>query len=313
LGNDKLTGGSGNDTLDGGMGRDKLTGGDGDDSLSGGDDSDVLDGGAGRDFLDAGNDLVRDKLTGGGGDDRILIHQNDLAMGGAGYDTLAIDDNFSGTDVAYHIDLSKITGKSAAGIGYLDSKAGQFERASVVIRDMAGGSSVVGSKGDDTIRLYDVRGAVTLNGGAGNDILQVSSHRNSGPNKGSLIDGGSVDGGAGDDKIFSTNSGVMLTGGKGSDLFGLRVGSRSDTITDFGGKDFLLIQDGFGFNNADKGNLLVIGTDPKATSAKGQFLYDTDDGNLYYDADGTGAAAADLLVVLANHAVLKASSFILDF
>jgi len=104
-----------------------------------------------------------------------------------------------------------------------------------------------------------------------------------------------------------------LTGGKGSDLFALKLGLRNDTITDFGGKDLLLLQHEFGFDNADRANLLVTGADPKANSTKGQFLYDTDDGNLFYDADGTGAGAADLLVVMANHAVLKASSFLLDF
>lgn len=288
---DKLTGGSGNDSLDGGAGKDRLTGGDGKDSLDGGEDgdrldggngndnlfggngADVLSGGNGNDRLDGGDDLVRDRLLGGAGDDTIAVHQSDVAMGGAGNDRLEISYyGFTDTEVAYHIDLSKITGKGAASIGHLDIKAGQFERAEVDLFGVLAGSSVVGSKGGDDISVMLASGAVTVHGGSGNDTLSVTT-RGAG--------GSTVDGGSGDDKIYSNHSSDMLTGGKGSDLFVLSFGAKTDTITDFGGKDLLLIRDGYGFNNADTASLLVIGADPKATSAKGQFLYDTDDGKPY--------------------------------
>jgi len=61
----------------------------------------------------------------------------------------------------------------------------------------------------------------------------------------------------------------------------------------------------------DVTNPLVAGADPKATSTLAQFLYDTDDGKLYYDRDGVGAAYdLDLVMTLANKATLKASDFV---
>jgi len=47
-----------------------------------------------------------------------------------------------------------------------------------------------------------------------------------------------------------------------------------------------------------------------ASNASGQFLFDTDDGRLFWDADGTGSGAAVLVATLSNVPPLSASDFV---
>jgi Ca2+-binding RTX toxin-like protein len=119
-----------------------------------------------------------------------------------------------------------------------------------------------------------------------------------------------INGGSGDDRITAAGRGDTLIGGKGADIFDLYLGRTADTILDFGGKDAFVVRNGYGFNNADRANFLVSSADPMATSAQGQFLYDTDDGRLLYD---TGAGAAVHIFALTSRPALKASHFVFDF
>lgn len=328
-GTDKLLGGLGNDRLDGGDGRDNLSGGDGDDFLSGGfgifgdilrggigndalhghdgndslygdagndslfggDGVDKLIGGDGNDYLEGGNDDVRDVLTAGAGNDRVVVQGLDVATGGSGSDTLVLSmgvpviPNVEPTPL--NVNLSKITGKKAADVGLFGLKAGQFEKAEIYLYNVAKGSTFVGSKGDDTLSIYSGwEGGVTINGGKGDDTISSSGNN-------------------------------VLIGGAGSDTFVLNSYSDPDTIQDFTAKDFLLVGQSL-YNstreNLDLFNPLVIGSDPVANSAKAQFLYDIDDGRLFYDPDGTGIEDAAIhLVTLASRPNLKVSNFLFDF
>lgn len=89
--------------------------------------------------------------------------------------------------------------------------------------------------------------------------------------------------------------------------------TRVNTILDFTSKDRLLLDYLSSAITMNKANPLVSGSDPVATSTMAQFLYDTDDGRLFIDIDGTGATAAYQVCTLANKAALTASSFILNF
>lgn len=324
-GNDKLYGGDEDDYLFGSKGNDRLDGGRGDDDLYGGAGNDYLSGGAGDDVID-GTDPTpstdpenpvapsRDRLLGGDGNARIIVDGGDNALGGKGMDTLEIwIRSSSSSDVVYAINFSKVTGKSAADIGYLGIKAGQFEKVSATIEDMDVGSVITGSKGNDAIRGYGKSGVIS--GGSGNDNLSAYGYNADNPANGMIVNGGS-----GDD-ILRGSGDVTLFGGKGDDRFVLDDGEEC-TIADFSGKDFFLIQTN-SFTRYDtilkkdvplafdQTNLLVVGADPKATSTLAQFLYDTDDGKLYYDRDGVGTEYdLDLVTTLANKAALKASDFI---
>jgi Ca2+-binding RTX toxin-like protein len=309
-GNDKLSGDAGDDDIDGGDGNDKLSGGKGEDSLYGGAGSDNLSGGDDDDYLNGGFDLLKDVLNGGAGNDRISLRAEDAAIGGKGVDTLVVNAfSFTSDPVVYAINLSKISGKKAASIGYLNMKAGQFEKAVLDVTDAAAGSAITGSTGDDRITVDGVSGLVK--GGKGNDYLSAYSFSYTG----GLSDGFTLDGGAGNDRLSAEGDNNKLIGGAGNDLFIANHNAVNSTILDFSAADRILISrhEWAHFKTVDRANFLVAGSDPVANSTGGQFLYDTDDGRLLYDRDGTGSAAAIEIFVLANKASLKASSFLFDF
>ncbi len=325
-GNDKLYGGDDDDYLSGQEGTDRLDGGRGDDSLYGDSGNDYLSGGAGDDYI-SGSDPTpstnpanpvapsRDRLLGGDGNDRVYADGGDNALGGKGVDTLQLSFRAITTDnIVYALNLSKITGNRAADIGHLGIKAGQFEKVDASISDMDVGSVITGTKGADTIRGNGKSGVI--NGGSGNDNLSAYGYNSDNPANGIVVNGGS-----GDDRL-SGDGDVTLIGGKGDDQFALDEADEC-TIADFTGKDdfFLITASSFNFMDPvsykysplafDQANLLVVGTDPKATSTLAQFVYDTDDGKLYYDRDGIGSEYdLNLLATLANKAAITASDFV---
>ncbi len=124
-GNDRAHGGPGNDRLFGDTGADVLMGDDGNDMLYGGGGADTLVGGAGRDMLRGG--LSADTLVGGSGADIFEFgaregtdHIQDFADGVDririvdpqvhGFADLAVRQNGSATEVAFHGTLIEIDG-----------------------------------------------------------------------------------------------------------------------------------------------------------------------------------------------------------
>ena len=91
-----------------------------------------------------------------------------------------------------------------------------------------------------------------------------------------------------------------LTGGAGADYFTFASLSGTDTVTDFSHNDDQLVflssifnTGGLTTNGAINSGQFTSGTAIQASSNSGQiFLYDTDSGNLFYDADAAGANAA---------------------
>jgi Ca2+-binding RTX toxin-like protein len=126
-----------------------------------------------------------------------------------------------------------------------------------------------------------------------------------------------INGGAGDDRISSNGKDNVLIGGAGSDIFVMDFWSKGSIIQDLTSKDFILITDYFASTNDKVGldllNPLIVGSEPTANSTSGQLLYDTDDGRLLYDRDGTGITDAVHMFTLATKPKLSMSNFILDF
>lgn len=97
-------------------------------------------------------------------------------------------------------------------------------------------------------------------------------------------------------------------------MFVLQLYEDASTVLDFTAKDRIVVSQYAYYSptKADQKNPLVSGTDPKATSALAQFLYDVDDGRLFYDPDGTGILEAMHVLTLANKVALKASNILFE-
>ncbi len=182
-GNDVVFGEAGNDTIDGGKGRDTLWGGEG---------NDILRGGAGNDLLYGGSGV--NELWGGSGNDTVIaVYDAQFAalQGGTGVDAL-------GLIVSETVDAPAKIVVTALNNGFLVNldgriiSANSFEQLFIEsgrALEFAGGAEqneVVswGAKsrislggGDDRLfieRTTAIKGqADTLDGGAGNDLLQV--------------------------------------------------------------------------------------------------------------------------------------------
>ena len=134
-----------------------------------------------------------------------------------------------------------------------------------------------------------IAGNDTLNGGNGADLL---------------------DGGLGAD---------ILTGGAGEDSFRFSTelgGDNVDRIKDFNVWDDVILLDTRIFTEAgDAGMLSYAAFNSNASGiaqdASDRIVYDTNDGFLYYDADGSGDEDAILFAQLGRHLDLSASNFVI--
>lgn len=126
-----------------------------------------------------------------------------------------------------------------------------------------------------------------------------------------------VAGGAGDDSLEGFGGADTLTGGRGQDTLAggagadlfvyADAGEGLDVIADFRpGIDTIAISAaGFGgglvAGAALPAERLTANRAGVATEAFAQFVFDRDDGTLWWDADGTGAGAATLIADLGTH------------
>ena len=171
---------------------------------------------------------------------------------------------------------------------------------------VAGFEGVIGSEGADV--LSGDAGANQLRGGGGGDALSGRAG-----NDGLYGEAGddTLDGGAGADR---------LTGGAGADFFRFALSSEgTDTITDFDpAADFVQVSAaGFGGGLVAGMNLAATGrfianTSGVANSAAGtgQFVYETDVGRLWWDADGAGAGARVSIATFTGLPALTAADLI---
>jgi Ca2+-binding RTX toxin-like protein len=305
---DFLTGNAGVNELYGGAGADILNGGAGNDRLEGGADFDTVDysaaasalyidlrvvtqtftGGLGTDILVGienvfggasadvliGNTGVNTLYGGAGADALVTVEGDDFAYGGAGDDYIA---GREGNDTLYGDDNNDVL-DGGAGLDILRGNAGD----DYII---GGSESDVIYGGDGAANIGDI-GDRWLGGDGGDDFI----FGNLGTDR--------LSGGAGNDVLTGGEGFDYMTGEAGIDTFvynAVTDGSISEQIGDWqGGVDELRIDaSAFGGGlaaGALAANRLVIGT--VANQAFGQFLYNTANGVLYWDADGTGGGAA---------------------
>lgn len=176
----------------------KVRGGKGNDSIFGNAGNDIIDGGIGNDIIDGG--IGADTMTGGAGDDFYFVdNANDdvresTVDGGSGIDTVA-----AAIDYTLQTDVEN-------GIAFKS------------------GIALTGNSASNFLKVHStVTGAVTLNGGAGDDIIV------GGP------DADTLSGGDGDDSFGDANLSNPVNGADNDDVID------GDSGTNPGTKDRLYL------------------------------------------------------------------------
>ena len=283
----QLEGRDGNDTVLGGLARDNLFGGSGDDEIRGGAGVDGINAGTGRDSLfgDAGDDFFELSVFGAdSGDDTI--------DGGTGSDHMS----YTGARSALVVDF--VAGKISGG-----HLGGGGTKVFANIENFISGDGADRITGDAAANvLQGGFGSDTIDGGAGNDTIYGGLAGNHFEHSEELS------GGAGND---------VLTGGNAPDtfIFGVSPGANNaDVIANFVGQSDKIGLDGNAHANSGAPGNFAAGdarfwssTSGTAHDADDRVIYNTSNGQLWYDADGSGAGAAQLIATLGGAPTLVAT------
>ncbi|OYW47709.1 MAG: hypothetical protein B7Z36_02105 [Novosphingobium sp. 12-63-9] len=281
-GNDKIIGGGGDNFLQGDEGNDSIVGGAGDDALFGGTGRDTLSGGEGNDFLDGGTHI--DQMSGGAGDDIYIVDDlGDLVLefvrgGTTNYDTGGVDTVRSSVTIG----LGRSTGTRFVENLVITGTNPLWGLGNSLDNHITGNSAANDMSG--------FTGADTIRGGGGNDKLH---------------------GGLGRD---------VLIGGTGADsfVFDSRFESAAsrDTISDFSHEqgDLITLSLKVMRGLTHTGGLLAdqfytAAGATRAQDATDRIVYNTSTGVLYYDSDGIGGHAANMLAALKGAPLLAFTDF----
>jgi Ca2+-binding RTX toxin-like protein len=316
---ENLTGSAHDDFLVGGNGANRLSGLGGSDSLVGAGGADILNGGLGIDIALYGGSptgVVVSLITGTG------------SGGEAEGDTLTGIENLSGSNHADQLwgndgnnlfqglqGDDTLKGGGGADTLYGESAWGGIGNDTLI--GGAGADTMVGGFGNDTYYVDDLADVITEYAGQGNDAVfttvsftltagaDVETLRTTSDNGVSSIDlignssGNVIRGNNGNNVINGGDGNDDLTGLGGSDSFlfdtALNVVSNVDIVTDFNVADDTIWLDddiftsGLLAGNSVAGSQFVIGA--AALDAGDRIIYNSATGAVYYDSDGTGAAA----------------------
>lgn len=213
-GDDLLLGGAGADEIQGGNGNDTLFGGDGDDTISGGDGADTIIGGAGADLLEGGADADTFILTDGFGNDTII--GGDTFTTGTNYDTIDLTALSNPVSVIFSAPgagtiIDSVTGDMITFLGIESLLLTEHDDIVDATLDdgttsilagggddtitVSGGADVVqGMDGADTYFVTDGFGGTHIDGGTGNDLIDLNGLSSgvevvfTGPNAGTITD-----------------------------------------------------------------------------------------------------------------------------
>lgn len=317
--NNYLYGWTGNDVLNGGLGNDTLIGDRGDDTYyvdqSG--DRVIEDAGEGVDlvftslgsltlaanveeliydgdgaFTGTGNGL-NNYLEGAAGNDSLSgLAGNDVLNGRGGSDRMS---GGTGNDV-YIVGSSgdRVIEASGAGSDRVDSSVSHTLAANVEHLRLTGTASINGTGNGLSNTISGNSGNNTLVGLSGNDTLSA---------------------GSGSDRINGGNGNDRLTGGSGADRFFFdAIGSaNADRILDFSVANDTIFLDRSDFTRITANGTLnadAFHTGSAAADAEDRIIYNEATGQLFYDSDGTGAAAAVLFANVGTDVPLTNADFI---
>ena len=311
-GDDNLAGGDANDTLEGLAGNDLLSGNGGSDFLDGGSGNDSLNGGSLGDEVDTllggdGNDVLNgehgaDSIDGGQGNDHFVVDTTDILSDPGGFDTIHIGTTGEWTMPAFAEALFVSFGTPSIIGNELNNQITGWFNADRL--DGRGGNDFIDG-GDDNDTLLGGDGGDTMLGGSGADVL----------------DGGVgndwLDGAAGQDTVYGGVGTDTLTGGTEADdfLFDQPNSAHADLIADFvteidditlDAAGLTAIETSGSFNVNDARFWAATGA-ASGHDADDRIVYNTLTGDLYYDPDGNGSAAAQRIATLQGAPTLSST------
>lgn len=322
------------DVIIGNDDRNILFGYDGDDSIEGNGGDDVLRGGLGADTLSGGDgtDWIRylDSATG------VTL---DLTAGANGFQQAsggdAEGDVLSGFENAYGSDFGDVISGNDdknyilayAGDDSVDAGAGDD-----TIRGGEGADTMDGGEGADILQYSGSTAGVNINlnedgsgmqqasgGDAQGDVISGFEHvyaTNHNDNLTGNDDRNTLYGYGGDDTIEGGDGKDVLRGGTGADVFVFKsdlIAGNEDRIIDYEAGQDQLHLDSSVFAALSAGaldaNQFHSNTTGLAEDANDRIIYDSSNGQVYYDADGTGSAEAVLFVTLTSGLTLDEEDF----
>lgn len=256
-----------------------------------------MDGGLGDDtyyvytFLPGEDDIL--PADPGGFDSVITIHTSwTLGDGFENLSTITDDQGSSAASFLAGNELNNVVDGSATNVARIEGRGGND---TLFGSDHDGFSDLDGGDGDDVI--HGGFGFHTLAGGAGNDFLESGGRSD-------RLDGGTgndtLQGGAGDDDyVFS-----VAPGAANADLvLDFDWGSTDNIVLDASAMPALGPSGTFANDDARFASGAGFASGQDATD---RVLYNTSTGDLYYDADGNGSGAAQLIAQLQGAPFLPA-------
>src|ERR1041384_6276367 len=209
-------------------------------------------------------------------------------------------------------DWVRLGGGSVPGYGtkVIDGRSGvdtlewgAFAKSAIVV-DLAAGTLRSGDDGTGSASLVSIETVIGADGF--DDRISGAAAAES------LL------GGTGNDTLDGRGGNDTLTGGLGADTFAFSTtpgAGNADQVTDFISVTNKLSFDNTVFTALGSAGNFVAGDARFAAGAgftsghdaSDRIVYDTTTGNLYYDADGNGAGAAQLVATLQGHPSLAAT------
>ena len=283
----------------------------------------IRDEGPGNTFIDGlgGNDTLigndgfqfftfNGNYTSGVGYDEDYGH--DVVDGGGGFDWLLFENNSAAITVDFR--AGTVSGGSTVpgSVRFINVGSVQGTLFDDVMFASDSGDGLHGYGGNDT--LIGGAGADGISGdsGFGHPTVDPGNDRISGGGGNDEISGEEgddwIDGGAGNDNLF---------GGENADSFVFTVAPgapNADTINDFVSADDQIVLDGAVHANSGSSGTFAAGDarfwssgTGTAHDANDRVIYNTSNGQLWYDADGNGGGARQLIATLLGAPTLTAT------
>jgi Ca2+-binding RTX toxin-like protein len=304
------------------------TGNSADNLITGNQGNNRLNGGGGNDFL-----------SGGDGDDTYIVDGGDAISENAGEGTDTVLSSATVVVLSSQIENLVLTGSGAInGTGNAQDNVMTGNRAANTLSGGAGADTLIGGRGDD-VYVIDAADVISENAGGGRDTVRagftyalgvnvenlqllgagaLSGTGNAGANTLTGNSGNNTLSGSGGNDLLEGGGGAdRLAGGSGADAFLFRTApgaANVDRITDFRAADDTIRIDNAVFTGLAGGALagaaFQANSSGNAADASDRIIYESDTGKLFFDSDGTGAAAKVHFATLGTGLSLTAADFV---